>query len=215
MMFSKPRLEGRALEHALSGSRSHGIRMCSPQGTWQVLATNSARVIKREMKARAKILLHELDEQGFSKVGADAPVRPRGTFDRLKSIDLILRSRALKEDALIEVKWTPTRRNMRNALHQAMANYPALQQACKTGRWFKSKKPVAAHIYGCLVVTPSSWKLELRRVGTVWKREYPQEAAAIAAAAARANRSGPCGWYAYRGDAPPGSSLWPSGASHS
>jgi hypothetical protein len=207
MQFSKPRLEGRALEHALSDSRSRGIRMRDGDA-WHVIVTRQALDIKREMKVRVVTLLAELEEQGFTKVRAEVLVRPGGQYEDLKSIDLILRSRGLNEDCLIEVKWT--RRSMDVAVSSGMRSYPFLQQCIMTGRWISSRRAVAATIYGTLVVTPSAWKLEIRRHGTAWKREYPQ-----ADAVPRARRSGHSGWLAYRGNAPPGSSLWPHGASHS
>jgi len=205
MSYSKARLEGRALEHTLAGDRCVGIRMKDSSGRWHLVNTPQSREIRREMKSRVESLLAELIEQGFTKLSADSPARLGGDHLEPQSVDLVLRGDALEETALLEVKWT--RQSMRVAHNQGVLKLPVLKQCCIGGRWLRSRKEIKAKLYGVLVVGPSRWQMELTKTGTVWKRQYP-----IWDPEPRKRKPRPSGWAAYRGNARPGSSLWPSGA---
>ena len=73
--FSKGRLEGRALEHALAGDKGLFVRMYdASQGKWVQVKTPEAKAARKYMKGRCEELVLELLQKGFSCSAADMPV---------------------------------------------------------------------------------------------------------------------------------------------
>ena len=64
--FSKPRLEGRALEHELAGCAGHCVRMFdSKTKTWVLVKDDRDRAARIYMRRRAKSWQAELGEVGL------------------------------------------------------------------------------------------------------------------------------------------------------
>jgi len=75
--FSRARLEGKALEHALAGFDGDGVRMRhdGPKGPWEELLTPQAKAAMKYAKARAPDLRSEFASAGLLVQGADRAVR--------------------------------------------------------------------------------------------------------------------------------------------
>lgn len=204
MVFSRARLEGRALEHALCSQGGHSIRMQQGSGSWCYVSTDQAKEIRRMMKFRTELLLQDLAKHGLSKVKADASVTVQGSSH---SVDLVLWCNAQQCQVLVEVKWT--RQSIAVSMAQAKQSWSWMRQACDDGRWDGHRNAVKACAVGALVVTPEVWRLELqsRGVDPCWAATYPQPRYLKPA-----RRSGRSNWVPWRGNAAPGEEpKWPSG----
>ena len=109
-MFSKPRLEGRALEHALAGDGGSSVRMYDkPKEKWVTVTTDVAKEARRYMKERAEELVEDWTQRDLFVCRADLPVTlcqdDMETHGKQISVDILMWSRARGEHALIEVKW--------------------------------------------------------------------------------------------------------------
>ena len=72
--FSKERLEGRALEHALAGHGGSSVRMRDDRtGEWVQVTTQEAQAAMRYMAGRSKTLVQQLSQRGFKFRSADMP----------------------------------------------------------------------------------------------------------------------------------------------
>ena len=75
VVFSKPRLEGKALEQILAGDARRGIRMREgSSGKWVTVNSEEAKEALAYMKTRAKRLVDDLKAKGFVCSGGDMPV---------------------------------------------------------------------------------------------------------------------------------------------
>ena len=67
MAFSKARLEGRALEHALAGDGGSFVSMHDEgKGSWVRVSTKAAKAARSYMQGRAEVLVDQLSQRGFS-----------------------------------------------------------------------------------------------------------------------------------------------------
>eukprot|EP00973_Karenia_brevis_P067267 9353770-Karenia_brevis.AAC.1 len=106
--FSKPPLEGKALEHCLAGGRGFSIRMKDEKANkWVVVGDARARAAMKEMRTRAKTLKEEMAAAGLSVLGADRPVRVEGEVNL--SVDVRASVKAKGSEGLLELKWTRQR----------------------------------------------------------------------------------------------------------
>ena len=157
--FSRERLEGRALEHALAGDARQSVRMYDDrQDKWVAVSTDSAKAALRLMRARVATLLPELRAAGLSVLGADCPVTVDGTRH---SVDLRVRVMDKRADCLMEVKWS--RKSLDVALGDAKKSWSWQRRACQGGRWLargslKPGKPIQAAAVGAVAVGPAAWK---------------------------------------------------------
>ena len=85
MPYSRPRLEGRALEHGFAGDRHRHIRMKDKSGVFVPVTDANAKEIRRAMDARSAQVREELASKGVSILSADCPVVIDG---KEKSVDL-------------------------------------------------------------------------------------------------------------------------------
>jgi hypothetical protein len=157
--FSRERLEGRSLEHALARQGGHAIRMKNAgTGLWMRVAGPVPRGIRAYMGARCKTLLEAMRAEGLHRSGADCPVRVPGAegTTETRSVDARLWVVAQQSEALVEVKWT--RGGLEAGLATARKLVPMLRTACASGRWLGSRRPVKAKAVGVLVVTPGCWQ---------------------------------------------------------
>ncbi len=147
--------------------------------------------------------------------GADLPCR--GEFGQ-KSVDLLLKSGCASpcfgagESILCEVKWT--RQTLKTAMEVGYKSFSWLQIACRAGRWSASRKPIKANLYGCLVVKPTCWELQLRKESSPSFRKaykYPASEEPVRLAKGRSGKTGTTGWPKYRKGIKPGHKKWPSG----
>ena len=128
--YSKVRLEGRALEHALTRIGGHGIRMkCWSTGSFYVVRCPVARSIRVQMKSRVEVLLRDLAEQGLHWRGGEAPVK---IGDATRSVDLRLWVERRQEEALLETVWT--RGSLEAASDRATSSLSWLKKAANSGR---------------------------------------------------------------------------------
>ena len=103
--YSKSRLEGRALEHAVSGDSCHSIRMKDDStGVWEYVKGNEAKVIRIAMKKRAQEVLEGLRTLGVHWRRGEAVLRLEDGQER--SVDMTVFHADLGEFALVEVKWS-------------------------------------------------------------------------------------------------------------
>ena len=158
-MFSKPRLEGRALEHALAGDGGVAIRMKDRE--FQPVCTPEAKQIRRYMDNRVAELRTAMEPQGLYLGPADCPVK-LAAGDHI-SVDVLVWSSAHQGNILTEVKWT--RRSQAAALKWGKQSLPKLRAARSGGTWLRSRKEVKAVGTGVLVVRPADWYLELTALG--------------------------------------------------
>ena len=211
--FSKVRLEGRALEHALAGDKGPFVRMFDvATGKWVVVKTEVAKTARRYMAGRAKELLQQLCEKGFFCSSADVPVtlhaQDAGTHGKQISVDVHLWCQGKGEHALVEVKWG--RRDFKKVQAKAKGCIPKLKAASLRGRWSRSDRRIAASLVGALSVSPSTWALELQAARGRWKSSCTAEDSLQA----KAKPSGKSNWQAWRKGAAPGDKpRWPSGRS--
>ena len=201
------------MEHELAGHRGFVIRMCGDAGSWIRVASPQAREIRQNMRARVSTLWADLEKYSLFRGDADVQVDTGLAEFGRKSVDLVLKASPVSElgacQILLEVKWT--RQRVASALEAGMKSFGWLKQACKTGRWHKSRKPVKADYFGALVLKPNDWQLVLRKVGDEdFQAIYPASKPPVRALRDRRGRSG---WSDYKGDAKPGDPRWPSGAS--
>ena len=161
--YSTPRLEGRALEHALAGDGGFTIRMKDARGEFHPVGGPLAKNIRKEMAIRVAQLLPELKEQGLHAVlgDADLPVKLK---EETRSVDFRLRDKHHQAYALVKVKWT--RRSLDVAQSWGWESVPWLLDACRGGVWLNGRKPVRAGCVGVLVV----------RQGQQRKSVYPMAA---------------------------------------
>ena len=208
MSVSRPRLEGRALEHALANDRWPGVRVCY-QGQWKTVMSQEALEARAYMKTRAKKLVEELRDRGLHARGADLAVQlaeddaeALGSATRSTSVDLRIFDGTRSGFWLLEVKWT--RRSMATSLTEARKSLPKLRAAATSGRWARGRKRVAAIAVGVLAGTPTSWRAEVKSLSGDWTADL-----SLDTTPPRAKR--PSGWAAWRGSSEPGSDRWPSG----
>ena len=169
--FSQPRLEGRALEHAVANDSGHRIRMASDRtGSFEWVGGEEAREIRLRMAGRVVELRQEMEAQGLHIKDADCPVR---VSQVQRSIDVRLWSSAHQANAVVEVKWT--RRALDVAMTWGRKSLPMLRQACAGGRWVRSRREVCASVVGVLVVKPSTWSCILYNAkGSGGRMEFPR-----------------------------------------
>jgi hypothetical protein len=206
--FSKERLEGRALEHALAGDRRTSIRMYDERsGEWVSVATQVAKTALTQMRRRSKDLVQQLQERGFVCSGGDKAVTVDGST---MSVDLYMQCASRGGWALVEVKWG--RKDFKACVRRAKGCIPKLKAAAARGRWLSSRKVVAASIVGALAVSPETWSLELQAAKGRWKDAYDAETPPVAKTAR--TWSGKSNWEKWRKGAFPGERpAWPSGRS--
>jgi hypothetical protein len=210
-VFSAARLEGKALEQCLGGSRSFGIRMYDESlDKWVVVRDARSTAALQAVRPRAATLKSELQEAGLTVLGVDQPVKvERG--DKL-SVDVRVWVRERGTSGLLDMKWT--RQSLSVAVSDAKKKFPKLREACDNGKWVqcngKVGKPVKACVVGALAVGPSLWRCDLQATNTddVWRASYPEEVPLLT------QRAKKTGWYNYRGDAKPGDEKWPFGKSN-
>ena len=172
--YSTPRLEGRALEHALAGDGGFSIRMKDARGEFHPVGGHVAKKIRQEMTMRVALLLPEMKEQGLHLVLGDADL-PVQLEEGTRSVDLRLWSKHHQSYALVEVKWT--RRSLDVAQAWGWKSVPWLLEACCGGVWQRGRKPVRAGCVGVLVVRPSDWRCILMpSKGQQRKSVYPMAA---------------------------------------
>ena len=220
-MFSKPRLEGRALEHAIAGQSGNYCRMLTDAGEVVLVRSEEAKAARQYMRTRYREVESELAGRGFACQGGDKAavlaVRDKDALSLPKreiSVDLCGWSKQMSRYALVEVKWT--RLSLQKSVEKARSSIPKLKAACLRGTW-ASRNPISAGCVGILVVTPTRWRLELQ--------EASGPARALFASSdepppmpqpSRKRKSGVSNWVKWRGDAAPGEVLkWPSGKSGS
>ena len=195
--FSKPRLEGRALEHGLSQDGGHTIRMKDGTGKFTAIGGAEAREIRKDMRERADKLVEDMASQGLFKKGADCHVKvPEGTTFVSKSVDLRVRVAEKETEAILEVKWT--RRHLSNAAVAANTSVPWLKKACLHGRWASSGKPIQAGAVGTLVVSPGSWLCHMQAADGSWSRTFPRKRSVPQKS--RSGSNGRCGYRKRKGD---------------
>ena len=170
-LFSKARLEGRALEHALAGDGGKRIRMKDPKsGSFEWIGGAEAAEIRRYMDTRLGGLREEMQKEGLHIQRADCPV----TIGReARSVDLCLWSSPHGGNALVEVKWT--RRQMGVAMAWGSASLPMLKRACKEGVWMRGGKGVKASVVGVLVVRPQDWCCKLSPASGSTSVQFPSD----------------------------------------
>jgi hypothetical protein len=212
--FSKARLEGRALEHALAGDRGSSVRMYDERAKrWVQVRTLVAKAAMLYMRCRAKVLVAQLLERGFACKSADVPAtlhkQDAGKYGKSISVDLRLHCKAKAGGALVEVKWTRGRKA--DAVRRVRGCIPKLKAASLRGRWNGSDRRISAALVGFLVVCPKTWSLELQGAQGRWKHTCSAEDDPLPQRAARMKQSGKSNWKTWRGDAPPGSPEWPNG----
>jgi hypothetical protein len=171
--FSQPRLEGRALEHALAGFGGDGVRMRDDAaGEWGLVRDARAKAAMAYMRIRADTLRGELASAGLLVQGADRAVRVHG--DDL-SVDVRVWAKDHGTEALLEMKWT--RQSLSVAMRQGLKKLPMLREASTHGKWLqKNGKPgkvVQAGAVGVLAVGPSSWRCSLECAKGTWEATYP------------------------------------------
>ena len=87
MSFSIARLEGRALEHAISQQSGHGVRMKDPSsGKFVCICTAQTKAIRKYMKERVQTLVKDMASQGLHFAAGEAPVRLED--GEVKSVDV-------------------------------------------------------------------------------------------------------------------------------
>jgi hypothetical protein len=172
--YSTPRLEGRALEHALAGDGGFTVRMKDARGEFHPVGGPVAKRIRQEMAMRVAQLLLELKEQGLRFVLGDADL-PVQLEEGTRSVDLRLWDTHHQAHALIEVKWT--RRSLDVAQAWGWKSVPWLLEACCGGVWQRGRKPVRAGCVGVLVVRPNDWRCTvIPSKGQQRKSVYPMAA---------------------------------------
>ena len=155
--FTLTRLQGRAVEDALSKDGHYHIRMKRDgENKYEVLKGPDIRNIRVETNARVETLLEEMKNEGLHRSGAEATVIINGE-DR--SVDLRIWSGDAGGQVLTEVKWT--RQNIFKALEDAKKSRKWLLQAISKGRWKSSRHPVQAVATGALAITPRRWILHV------------------------------------------------------
>jgi len=173
VFFSVPRLEGRALEHAMSGFGGHSIRMYDDEAqTWVKVADIRAKLAMACMQKRAATLRDELKSAGLAVQGADRSVRVNGTT---VSVDLRVWVKERSMEALLEMKWT--RQSLDVALSAGLKKVETLKQASVDGKWLQSNgkpgKTVRAAAVGVLAVGPRAWKCLVQSATGEWSASYP------------------------------------------
>ena len=167
--FTKPPLEGRALEHALAGDPGFRIRMKNPQtGIFEWIGGVEAKAIRTQMAVRVALLKSEMKTQGLHIQSADCPVH---LGQETRSVDVCLWSKQHCCNALVEAKWT--RGTFHAATRRALRSVPMLKKACAEGIWQRSRKKVNAAAIGVLVVSASSWYCRLVCARTSVPMEFP------------------------------------------
>lgn len=207
MPFAKYRLEGRALELELKGDTGYGISMQKPDGTWMWVQGAEARQIRLCLRARVKELKPDMEAHGLICGGALELAAHGG---KLHSIDLKVRCRARGEEALVQVKWT--RQDQSVQMAKGREDLPHLEEICENGRWERNRHEITASLVGVLVVGPDAWQCELKSCNGSWSASYSSiDEAPEPPSRSGARTPGRSNWAPWRGDAPPGSALWPSG----
>ncbi len=107
LAFSKNRLEGRAVEHALAKQSGFHIRMKSDlSGEWVVVRGAEAKGIRVHIEGRITTVLAELAAKGLHLSGGDLPVKlPDG---QLRSVDMRSWYGPRAQNVLAEVIWRNT-----------------------------------------------------------------------------------------------------------
>ena len=102
-VFFVPRLEGRALEHAMFGFSSHAVLIYDGEAqTWVKVADIRAKLAMAYMQKQAATLRDELKSAGLAVQGADRPVRVNGPT---ASVDLRVWVKDRSTEALLEMTW--------------------------------------------------------------------------------------------------------------
>ena len=173
--FSRARLEGKALEHALAGFDGDGVRMRhdGPKGPWEEVRTPLAKAAMKYAKARAPDLRSELASAGLLVQGADRAVR---VGSDTVSVDVRVWSKDHGMEALLEMKHT--RQSLAVSLKSGLKKLPMLKQAAIGGKWLQNNgkpgKDVRAGAIGALAVGPSSWECVLQCARGTWETTYPR-----------------------------------------
>ena len=153
MGFSKPRLEGRALEHGLSRDASTSIRMKDAPCVSTYIVGERAKQIREYMRTRADGVVKAMALQGLFRIGADSHVRIRsGSVWVDESVDFRVRVPAKNTEVSVGVKWS--RKPLDGSSADADEPSPWLRQAASGGRWAAPRRPVVATAVGTLLVGP-------------------------------------------------------------
>jgi hypothetical protein len=103
------RLEGRALEHELSGDRRYGgraVRMKTKHG-FQWDKSRAAAIARSTMKPLAKQFTSSLEQHDFRVLKADCPAKCAGNKKAKPiSVDLVLREQSSGQMTICETKWS-------------------------------------------------------------------------------------------------------------
>ena len=143
MVFSRERLEGRALEHAFAGDQRQGIRMLDEAtARYKHVTGPDAQAARRLMRERVAVLRPELEARGLHVQAADVEARlaaedAEGSA-RSVSVDLRVWDANRQGHALVEMKWT--RGPMAIAEWKAEKCLPKLQAAALRGTWAASRR---------------------------------------------------------------------------
>ena len=209
--FSRPRLEGRAVEHALAKQSGSHIRMKSDlSGKWVVVRGAEAAGIRAYIDGRITTVLSELAAKGLHLSGGESPVKlPDG---QLRSVDMRSWYGPWAQKVLAEVKWS--RGALPQALAKARCSLGWLKDAAKAGTWASSRKKVTADIVGAFAIGPKRWVGELHAREGSRTLEMASSGSGEPRMAKPKRQSGRSNWQHWWGDAKPGrSASWLSGAS--
>ena len=175
MSFSIARLEGRALEHAISQQSGHGVRMKDPSsGKFVCICTAQTKAIRKYMKERVQTLVKDMASQGLHFAAGEAPVRLED--GEVKSVDVRCWLSSRQTYALLEMKWS--RQGLPAALAYGRRSLGWLRSTARSGVWQVSRKRVAASVVGVLAVGPTKWTCEVEAVSGSWHVRLPKPAKA-------------------------------------
>ena len=194
--FSKPRLEGRALEHAIEeefGNKRFRHILMFHDGEATRVATVVARRALSLARERWREVSAELRAAGFFPKGGQQVAKwwenSKKTTIQRKSVDLRLHKPGVGE-VLVELKWTRHSGWARSFADAHSSWTPFRHMVSGRGQWEASYHKVAAADYGSLVLKPTTWQLRLC-TGTV---------ATNGSVAARPAKRSKCGWDKRKGN---------------
>ena len=103
-VYTRARLEGRALEHAISQDPGYDIRMGSDSGQFECVRGGEVKAIRTFMNERVEAFLAQLSACGLHRTGGESlVVLPDGVK---KSVDFRCWFAPRAETCLIELKWS-------------------------------------------------------------------------------------------------------------
>ena len=198
--WSKPRLEGRALEHCLVAwlrSQRQGAAFCRPRVIRMLRADGSVDLVDdplilNNMKYYASELV-----KGLCKVARfSSSFAEQTAYNGQHSISLDIRGLFEKQEAWLEMKWT--RSDLRSALALTKPrvtefhNIAVERKALVLHTCLGGKKLPQPHFIGGLAVNPDGWLLELLDLTSgkkeTWKGFFDSSPAHLAPSKAIAPR---------------------------